>query len=161
MHLKTFLKLLIFGVFKKTTKMENILRPHHFAITVSNYVETINWYQQKLGFKTESEFERKDLGSKIAFLSLNGIFLEIFYFQDSQDLPEYRKSLISDLKVQGLKHFAFVVKDIKAKVLELKALGVEFVLEPTLGGAGHFYAFFKDNNGTLLELFEESSFNSK
>lgn len=138
--------------------MENNLRPHHFAITVENYEDTLQWYREKLGFTVVKEFERKDLGSKIAFLYLNGISLEVFHFQESQSLPDYRKTLSTDLKVQGIKHFAFVVKDISKKVIELKEKGVEFLFEPIIGGSGHLYAFFKDNNGTLLELFEEDEF---
>ena len=128
------------------------LTPHHFAISVVNFDETVKWYSEKLGFELVSSFER--LGATIGFMKLGELHLEVFSFDESAPLPDYRKELLTDKKVNGIKHFAFAVDDIKEATNILKNKGVEFIQEPLLGGAGHLYAFFVDLNGIMIELFE-------
>lgn len=138
--------------------MDNHLRPHHFAISVADYDETVLRYKEKLDFTLMKEAERDDLGCKIAWLGLNGIILEVFCFRNTQPLPEYRRALSSDLQTQGMKHFAFVVKDIHKKIKELQERGVIFEGVPVVGAGGQMYCFFKDNNGILLEICEEDEY---
>lgn len=53
-------------------------------------------------------------------LQLGNIYIEIFHFDEVTPLPDYRKEVMSDLHVEGTKHFAFGVKDFLGKVTELK-----------------------------------------
>ncbi len=101
--------------------MNNLeLNAHHFAITTSHYEETIERYVKKLGCTVFKEFIRANGEGKVAMLQLGNIYIEIFHFDHVTPLPEYRKEVMSDLHVEGTKHFAFGVKDFYGKVAELK-----------------------------------------
>ncbi len=54
------------------------LRLHHFAISVPNLEETVNWYTEKLGFVPGFQYEMKDLNATVAFMTINDFRLEIF-----------------------------------------------------------------------------------
>lgn len=131
------------------------LKPHHFAISVEDLEESVDWYSQKLGFKKVQAFRKDDMEVDVAMMELNGINLEIFCFDKSLELPEYRKSLGSDLKVLGMKHFAFEVDNIEEVFQDLREKDVKFIVEPTVGSSGHRFAFFVDPNGIMMELFEK------
>jgi lactoylglutathione lyase len=126
----------------------------HVAISVKDLTQTIAWYARLFGFQLAQTFERPDLGAKGAFLKLGGVSLEVFEFQNSDEVPDYRKGLPSDLRVHGTKHFALRVKDVNESVEDLRKQGVEFVMEPVIGGSGRRYVFFRDPDGILVELIE-------
>lgn len=78
-------------------------QPHHTAFTVRNMDESINWYQDKLGFITAHRYNKH--GMEIAILELDKVRLELFcYGQETKPLPDYRKDLMDDLHVIGTKH---------------------------------------------------------
>jgi len=131
------------------------LKPHHFAILVSDIEQSIKWYNEILGFRLKKRFERKDVGGQFAFLELNGIEIEIYSVVNSIRQEEYNPS-IDSLSTQGMKHFAFSVKDIVLAVQDLKSRGVKFIKEPTLGSSRQMYAIFLDNSGIMLEVIEEA-----
>jgi len=57
------------------------------------------------------------------------------------------------LLVQGSKHIGFLVTDLEATAQELRARGVEFVMEPnTVEPAGVKNFWIKDPAGTLIEF---------
>ncbi|MBR9675633.1 VOC family protein [Candidatus Woesearchaeota archaeon] len=131
---------------------------HHTAITVSDLDRSMSWYQ-KLGFKPSKLFERKEMGAKIALMYLNnGYGLELFSFKEFNPLPEYRKTLIGDLRTIGTKHLALGVEDIVVACEELRKKGIAIGQEPSVGGSGHRYVFLNDPDGVLVELFEKTEY---
>src|SRR5438270_13242327 len=126
----------------------------HVSISVKDLALTIEWYERLFGFKLVQQFERPDLGAKGAFLRLGKEGLEVFEFQDSDEVAPYRLTLASDLRVRGTKHFALRVQDVAQSVEDLKQRGVEFVMSPMIGGSGYRYVFLKDPDGILVELIE-------
>jgi catechol-2,3-dioxygenase len=59
------------------------LKPHHIALSVPNFEETIQWYQDTLGFRVTLKRDLPQLSTQQAFLELNGFRLEIFARQNS------------------------------------------------------------------------------
>ncbi|MBD2054503.1 VOC family protein [Oculatella sp. FACHB-28] len=132
------------------------LRPHHVALSVPNLEETIQWYQDKLGFTTTLRRELPQLSTHQVFLELNGFRIEMFERENSARTQPFPANVPDDLLAQGYKHIAFTVDDIDAIAIELKHHNVEVVLEPVIDEElGLTVCFIKDNNGNLIELVQE------
>ncbi|MBD2104969.1 VOC family protein [Leptolyngbya sp. FACHB-261] len=126
------------------------------ALSVPNFEETLQWYQDKLGFKVTLRRDLTQLSTQQAFLELNGFRLEIFARQNSARAQPPPATVPDDLLVQGYKHIALAVDDLDAVPAELKRRGVRFLWEPTVDEALQLkLCFIKDNNGNLIELVQE------
>ncbi|MBD2102825.1 VOC family protein [Leptolyngbya sp. FACHB-261] len=132
------------------------LHLHHFAISVTGLEETMNWYAEKLGFTPGFRYEMPAMNARVAFMTLNDFRIEVFELANSSVMPDYHSELATDLAVRGLKHIAFAVDDVEQAVAALKDRGVEFVTEigEVPDSDGERFAFFKDNNGILIELYQ-------
>ena len=129
-------------------------RPHHVAFTVKNIEESVQWYQDKLGFEVVHQYNKH--GMEITHLKLGDVRLELFsYGESTKPLPDYRKDLMSDLHVIGTKHLCIEVDDLDKTINELKAKRVEFTRDIDTAGFGGRYIFFKDCNGILIELYQK------
>lgn len=130
-------------------------RLHHVGISVADLEATVGWYREKLGFETLYRFELPDFGMKVAFLGLGDFRVEVFEIEGASPLPDHAREALTDLGVHGVKHVALAVDDLDGAMAELEDRGVEFateVMEVTDSG-GERYAFFRDNNGFLIELY--------
>ena len=78
--------------------------------------------------------------------------VEVFEVSGAAPAPENAQ----DLRTHGLKHVAFAVEDLTAARDLLRTRGVEFVTEPAVvpQSGGDRYAFLRDGNGLLVELYE-------
>lgn len=130
------------------------LRLHHFGISVANLEETVAWYTDKLGFAPLYRYEIPQ--ARVAFLGRDSIRVEIFEVTNSEPMPQSQRNLATDQLVQGLKHIAFQVDELDATMGELKARGVQFVTDAlnVPNSDGERFAFFHDNNGILMELYQ-------
>ncbi len=128
-------------------------RLHHVALAVRDMDESVQWYQDKLGFELIKRYEKR--GSEIAHLSLGDTRIELFnYGEETKSLPEYRKGLETDLKTIGTKHLCIEVENLDACCRELKQRGVELATEIETAGFGGEFVFFRDCNGILIELYQ-------
>lgn len=110
------------------------------------------FYRDLLGFPVLGRlYYPNKVGLVIDLLDIgnNGI-LEIFSFKESTKPSEW----IPNALQLGMRHIAFKVKSVDATAARLKAAGVEFALEPLNATGGVRIAFFKDPDGTLLEIVE-------
>lgn len=126
---------------------------NHVTISVDNLENTLEFYN-KFGFKIYKEYH--DESVDIIMLKLGNMILEIFHYQEKEQLPAHSKDLGIDLKTIGNKHFGLGVKDImKAKnfVEDNKLNDKEIIINK--GRLGKPYFFIKDPNGILMELIEE------
>lgn len=103
-------------------------RPHHIALTVYSSEKSIQWYQEKLGFKVIHKYNKH--GMEITHLKLGDVRLELFCFgKDTKPLPDDRKDLMNDLRVVGTKHLCIEVDNLDGAIKELQSKGVEFATE--------------------------------
>lgn len=126
---------------------------NHFAISVANLEETIEWYSRVFGFTVYDRSEIPGAGIKVSHMCGKHLILEIFEAPGSNVLPEDRKVPNRDLMTQGNKHISFGVPDGPAAKAELEALGVEIVMVAEVDNT--YGLFIKDNTGNLIEIFEE------
>ena len=108
---------------------------NHRHLIVDDVPKTVAFYEGTLGAKKVQEMEFR--GIPIVRLELDGLPLTI-----SQQIH----AGVGD-------HIGLAVDDFEAAVTELRAKGVEFIVEPTDLGFAKF-AFIKDAAGTTLEVLQ-------
>ncbi|WP_096155669.1 SMU1112c/YaeR family gloxylase I-like metalloprotein [Bacillus sp. FJAT-45066] len=121
---------------------------HHVAIICSNYEISKRFYTEMLQFPIIEETYRKERDSyKLDLQVPGGVQIELFSFPNSPARPSYPEA-------QGLRHLAFIVKDIEeiVKVLIGKGLDIEPIRVDELSGKK--FTFFADPDGLPLELYE-------
>jgi catechol 2,3-dioxygenase-like lactoylglutathione lyase family enzyme len=124
----------------------------HVTIAVSDIGRSLAFYRDLLGFPVLGRLNyRNQIGLVIDFLDIgHGALLELFSF----GVPTRPSEWVANDLQTGLRHIGFKVRDVDAQVARLKAAGVEFTMEPTNATGGVRIAFFKDPDGTLLELVQ-------
>src|SRR6478752_322309 len=121
---------------------------HHIAIICSDYEVSKKFYTDILGFSIKQEVFREERNSYKLDLTLNGVYvIELFSFPSPALRP-------SSPEAAGLRHLAFVVKDIDAAILELNAKGVQTETVRIDEFTGKKFTFFQDPDGLPLELYE-------
>lgn len=121
---------------------------HHIALICSDYEKSKHFYTHILGLQVVAEHYRTARKSWKLDLALpNGTQLELFSFPNPPVRP-------SQPEACGLRHLAFVVRDIDAYVAWLNSndIAVEPIRidEYTLKR----FTFFQDPDGLPLELYE-------
>jgi catechol 2,3-dioxygenase-like lactoylglutathione lyase family enzyme len=132
------------------------LRLPCFGLSVADLEATTAWYIEKLGFERDYAYQVPPLQARVAFLRLGDFRVELFEVRGAAPSPESTKTPATGLGVIGLKHVALAVADIEAARDHLRARGLEFITDVANVPASRKerYAFFRDNNGILIELFE-------
>jgi methylmalonyl-CoA/ethylmalonyl-CoA epimerase len=127
----------------------------HVGIAVKNLDEAVKTYCDGLGFKLEGIHVLTERKVRVAFLTLGG--------QTQVELlePLGSDSIIAKFlenRGEGIHHFAVEVRDIEAKLADLKQKGVTLIDElPKKGAEGKLIAFVhpKSTRGVLLELVQK------
>lgn len=128
----------------------------HVALSVSNIEKSAAFYRRHFGFSCAEKYFHKEIGLTIAVLKKGDMALELFEFKRHKSLPIYRKSLDSDLKTLGTKHFSFAVSDIESWYKKLKKSKVKFATSLSTFDNGLQYFFIKDPDGILIEIIEKT-----
>jgi catechol 2,3-dioxygenase-like lactoylglutathione lyase family enzyme len=125
----------------------------HTTVSVSDVDKSLAFYRDLLGFPYLGRLTYNNkVGLLIDFLDIgNNGLLEIFSFTKAPVKPS--EFMSSDLQL-GMRHMAFRVQSVDATAARLKKAGVEFTLEPTNGRSRARIAFFKDPDGTIIEIVE-------
>jgi methylmalonyl-CoA/ethylmalonyl-CoA epimerase len=89
----------------------------------------------------------------VVHIKRGNCYIELFQIDGAKPLPEYRRDPSSDLRVNGLAHFAYQVADVQAALKELKAKGAEVAMGP-VDTPGVVFAFIRDNAGNCFELIQ-------
>jgi len=131
--------------------LEGLQDFQHVAISVSDVDRSLAFYRDLLGFPVLGRlYYTNEIGLVIDFLDIGkNAILEIFSFREAPTKPS---EFLPDDRQLGMRHIAFRVGDVDAVTARLKAAGVEFTLEPVDAVGGVRIAFFKDPDGTLLEI---------
>ena len=112
----------------------------HTAIASPDPERLARWYVDHLGFVVNY----KSSNSRTHFVRTpDGSMLEIIESKGAAAEP--------GLKDGGIRHLALLVADFPASCEKLRAMGVEFIVEPQTVG-GNSTVFFRDCDGNILHL---------
>ncbi|WP_446743094.1 VOC family protein [Silvibacterium acidisoli] len=131
-------------------------RCEHTAIRVPDLEAARKWYSEKLDFQW---IKSVPLGNKVyGFMAAPAVephfVLELVAGPGAEDRPAYQ-DLSSSLRLSGLHHIGFHVRDVPGAIAELKNRGVSIVVEPRdVPALGLKVAFFADPWGNLFEVVQ-------
>lgn len=128
-------------------------KAHHVSLAVKDLQESIRWYKDIFEFRLAHEYNKEKW--HIALLELNDFHIELIQLENNKALPDYRKDIMSDIATIGTKHVCFQVEDLKETLANLKTKGVELATEVDSAAFGGSFAFVKDCNGILIEIYEK------
>jgi methylmalonyl-CoA/ethylmalonyl-CoA epimerase len=132
------------------------LRADHILIGVSNFEDSVRWYQDKLGFSEEMRWTVEGLPDlQLAYLMLNGFRLEIIGTSQPRVGSPSSSDFADHLRTQGFAHLCFVVDDVDEALAELNRRGVPTFVSPEtypLSNVRRRVAFIQDNNGNVIEM---------
>ncbi|MBD3885770.1 VOC family protein [Phormidium tenue FACHB-886] len=130
------------------------LQIYNVAISVANLDESIEWYEDKLGFQLQNR-RQVSTGIEIALIEKNGFFIDLIYIAGSQNLEGIPQDPPDHLRVQGLRNLVFWVNDLQATDAELKSKGVQLIWESRyIPEVETSVTNFRDNNGNLIAIWE-------
>jgi len=124
----------------------------HVALSVPDIAKSIAWYQKMFGFKEVSRRGQPN-GMQEVLIQRGDIKIELFQVPGATPLPESRRDPSQDFRTNGVKHFAFRVKDVRAVLAQLQSKGVKVVFE-LHDYPGAAFAFVSDNAGNAIELIQ-------
>jgi methylmalonyl-CoA/ethylmalonyl-CoA epimerase len=132
------------------------LRLHHVGTSVPDLDAAVAWYCDTLGFARDYTYEIPEPQARVAFLRLGDCRIELFEVAGSAPMPAAEGDVAAGLRQQGLKHFTLATGDLDASMRALAARGIAFVTPATEvpDSGGERWAFFRDPNGLLIELFQ-------
>jgi len=129
--------------------------PHHTAISASNLVRSISFYE-KLGFEVVMRWQADDESLSIVHMKLADMLLELFCYASSKQGAAANQTLESDLKTIGVKHFGLRVDDIESARQQLIGSGlVDASTAVTRGRTGIEYLFIRDPDGLFVEIVQD------
>lgn len=125
----------------------------HLGIAVNDLQESLKFYQDTLGLALKGIEEVSQQKVRVAMLPISESKIELLEPTD----PESPIAKFLEKRGPGIHHIALEVDDVEAEYVRMKASGVRFIGEPSLGAGGSKIIFVhpKSTNGVLLELCEK------
>lgn len=129
-------------------------RVDHVGIVVRDIDASVAWYREHFGLEKLTEYSFP--GARVAFVGRGDLRLEFFQTEGAIPMPTEREERRTNLRIGGINHLAFGVDDIDAALAQLRSGGVEVESEPMAvgDGKGDRFAFVRDNERMLVELFQ-------
>ena len=118
---------------------------NHTHLTSEDPGKLIEFYTKVLG--ASAKRERNISGRKVTDLNLGGVIIRI---TSGTSADSSWKGLQF-----GLHHLGLTVANLEKSIAEMKAQGVEFVVNPTQEGPDVKYAFIRTPGNVLIEISEE------
>ncbi len=119
----------------------------HVHLTSTNPMKTAEFYGKMVGARIVGSQELTP-GRTLVQLDLNGATILVMKPRDEPLMPNTPET--------GLEHFGLRTDDLEAAVKELKAKGVEFVVEITQRKPGFKISYFLGPENVPIELQEGS-----
>lgn len=122
------------------------------SVSISDYDKALAFYTEKLGFVKKHDIP---LGGDARWLTVvspeepNGTELLLEPNADYPEMKALKEALVRD----GIPFTAFQVDDLYAEYERLKALDVEFTMEPTNMGTTTI-AILDDTCGNLIQIYQ-------
>ncbi|MDO1501700.1 VOC family protein [Winogradskyella maritima] len=132
------------------------MKADHLLLGVSNFEETLQWYQDILGFEVEVQWKVEGLDNlDLAYLNNGDFRIEIIGDKSSEQNNKQVSDFSDHLSHQGFAHICFQVDDIDLAMKQLNDKGIEtFIKAGTypLDTYTRRVAFIKDLNGNVIEF---------
>lgn len=106
-----------------------------------------------LGFTVDLLMDIPADKGRLAMLKNGDFRVELFEVPGAAPLPDDRRYVDRDIRTHGMKHMAYLVRDVETLIEELRSRRVDIVWEMQEHG-GMKAAFIRDNSGNLVELME-------
>ncbi|MBP2831046.1 VOC family protein [Aquimarina sp. U1-2] len=139
-----------------TDKGLSTMKADHLLIGVNNFTETLQWYEDILGFEVEVQWKVDGLDNlDLAYLNNGDFRLEIIGDNSAPQTNRQASGFADHLSHQGFAHLCFQVEDIDLAMKQLNDKGIEtFVKAETypLSFYERRVAFIKDLNGNIIEF---------
>lgn len=122
------------------------------SVSIDDYDKALAFYTDKLGFVKKHDIE---LGPGVRWITVvspedpTGTELLLEPNAEYPAMKALKQALVAD----GIPFTAFQVDDVQQEYERLKALGVEFTMEPTNMGMS-ILAIFDDTCGNLIQIFQ-------
>ena len=136
------------------TKRLDSMQIDHIMISVPNYRETLQWYQEKLNATIEKEWTVDELPDlQLAYLNVNGFRIEVVGTTQPRSGMPKMSDFGEALRTTGVGHFCFRVNSVDDAIAQLNKRGVPTFIEAAdYPNIGVRVGFVKDNNGNIIEF---------
>jgi catechol 2,3-dioxygenase-like lactoylglutathione lyase family enzyme len=122
------------------------------SVSIDDYDKALKFYTEVMGFVKKQDFPLGEGARWITVVSPeepNGTELLLEPNASYPAMKAFKEALVKD----GIPFTAFLVNDIQHEYERMKALGVEFTMEPTNMGMSTA-AIFDDTCGNLIEIYQ-------
>jgi len=114
-------------------------------------------FYRLFGFVEFNSWNAEDNSIQIKKLKLDGMVLEIFKYQNYEEIPKTALDTVTDLPIVGTKHFALGVENIyEAKEFVINN-NIKDIVEIKEGRLGKPYFWISDPDGILVEIIERDN----
>ena len=130
--------------------------PYFAAIIVSNMDTSLQWYQEKLGFKVLNQVNMTDRGFRQANLQRGKALIELIELSAALHPKEILKSKSKKTRIGGFFKFGFTVKQFDKWLSHLQSCGAEFNGKVVVDkNSGKRMVIINDPDGNRIQLFEK------
>ena len=126
------------------------MRIHLSSVSIDDYDKALKFYTDVLGFVKKHDIPLGPGARWITVVSPDAPNGTQLLLEPNASYPPMR-ALKDALVKDGIPFTAFHVDDVQAEYIRLKALGVEFSMEPTNMGMATL-AIFNDTCGNLIQI---------
>ncbi|WP_324677907.1 VOC family protein [Hymenobacter sp. GOD-10R] len=134
---------------KKAQGINGKMRAAHIGLRTTDYEGTIQWYTEKLGFRTLKKWTVGDL--QLAFLAPandDNFWIEVLSSATASTQQDLSQSIIS-----GFQHFCLEVENVEETLAVLRDRGVKVLREPfDVPLIGKRCGFVADLHGNVIEF---------
>jgi methylmalonyl-CoA/ethylmalonyl-CoA epimerase len=123
------------------------------SLAVSNLESTAKWYKEQLGFEEVLRREFSEYGTRIVFLEVNGVRIELI--EDQKWHPIDRPNPPQHTTVQGVSQITFKVDNIEEVIERVKSRPITIAWDLVVVEDIGFKEFFiRDNEGNIVQFVE-------
>jgi catechol 2,3-dioxygenase-like lactoylglutathione lyase family enzyme len=126
------------------------MRIHLTSVSIDDYDKALKFYTEILGFVPKRDIPLGGGARWITVVSPEALDGTELLLEPNAEYPAM-KALKEALVKDGVAFTAFQVDDVQGEYARLKALGVEFAMEPTNMGMATI-AIFNDTCGNLIQI---------
>ncbi|MEU1414861.1 VOC family protein [Streptomyces sp. NPDC005731] len=130
---------------------------HNVTISVSDLEASITWWNRVFGLSLLAKSRFDAIGADVAFLEGSGFRLELLQPADGIRIPELTAEPPAHVRPIGNKALVFRVEDLGSVTQTFRDLGVTIVWEQMDLGDGSISTAIRDNDGNLINVFQEGA----